>query len=103
MHLSRRFLIVFSAFVASAAVVRSAAAAEAYLIADAQTGYILEAQEARKKVQVGSLTKIATASVVLDWAERRSGDLNQAVAIPQEAFARIQEAMSGFGRIPREV
>src|SRR5437879_9711402 len=83
MHLSRRFLIISSVFLASAALLRSAAAAEAYLIADAQTGYILEEQESRKKLQVGSLTKIATASVALDWAERRSGDLNQAVPIPQ--------------------
>ncbi len=96
MHLPRRFLVVFSAFLASAALIRTAAAAEAYLIADAQTGYILEEQEARKKLQVGSLMKIATASVVLDWSERRSGDLNQAVAIPQEAFAGTLENNIGF-------
>src|ERR1043166_4103142 len=96
MHLSRRFLIVFSAFLASAALLRSAAGAEAYLIADARTGYILEEQEARKKLQVGSLTKIATASVVLDWAERRSGDLNQAVTIPQQAFVGTSENNIGF-------
>jgi len=74
----------------------SAAAAEAYLIADAQTGYILEEQESRKKLQVGSLTKIAAASVVLDWSERRSGDLNQAVPIPQEAFVGTLENNIGF-------
>src|SRR6266540_2793121 len=96
MHLSRRFLIVFSAFLASAALLRSAAAAEAYLIADAQTGYILEEQEGRKKLQVGSLMKIATASVVLDWAERRSGDLNQVVTVPQEAFVGTLENNIGF-------
>src|ERR1041385_5642267 len=96
MHLPPRFLLAFSAFLASAALLRSAAAAEAYLIADAQTGYILEEQEARKKLQVGSLTKIAAASVVLDWAERRSGDLNQPVAIPQEAFVGTLENNIGF-------
>jgi D-alanyl-D-alanine carboxypeptidase (penicillin-binding protein 5/6) len=96
MRLSRRCLIVLSVFLTSAALMRSAAAAEAYLIADAQTGYILEEQEGRKKLQVGSLTKIATASVVLDWAERRSGDLNQAVAIPQEAFVGTLENNIGF-------
>jgi D-alanyl-D-alanine carboxypeptidase (penicillin-binding protein 5/6) len=96
MHLSRRFLIIFLAFVASASVVRSAAAAQAYVIADAQTGYILEEQEPRKKLQVGSLTKIATASVVLDWAERKAGDLNQAVIMPQEAFVGITENNIGF-------
>src|SRR5207245_2850346 len=96
MHLTRRFLTVFSAFLVSMALLRSAAAAEAYLIADAQTGYILEEQEPRKKLQVGSLMKIATASVALDWAERRSGDLNQAVTIPQEAFVGTSENNIGF-------
>jgi D-alanyl-D-alanine carboxypeptidase (penicillin-binding protein 5/6) len=96
MHFSRRFLIVFLALLASASVVRSAAAAQAYVIADAQTGYILEEQEPRKKLQVGSLTKIATASVVLDWAEAKSGDLNRAVIIPQEAFVGITENNIGF-------
>ncbi len=96
MHFSRRFLIVFLALLTSASVVRSAAAAQAYVIADAQTGYILEEQEPRKKLQVGSLTKIATASVVLDWAERKSGDLNQTVIIPQQAFVGITENNIGF-------
>src|SRR5215813_14463554 len=96
MHLPRRFLVVFFAFLTSAGLVRSGLGAEAYLIADAQTGYILEAQEARKKLQVGSLTKIATASVVLDWSERRSGDLNQVVTIPQEAFLGTLENNIGF-------
>src|SRR5438552_6284584 len=96
MHFSRRFLIVIFAFIASAAILRSAVAAQAYVILDAQTGYILEEQEPRRKLQVGSLTKIATASVVLDWAERRSGNLNEAVMILQEAFAGTQENNIGF-------
>jgi len=96
MHSSRRFFIVFFAFLASAAVLRSAAAAQAFIIVDAQTGYIFEEQEPRRKLQIGSLTKIATASVVLDWAERKSGDLNQLVTIPQEAFAGSLENNIGF-------
>ena len=96
MHLSRRLLIIFSVIFASASLLRSAAAAQAYLIADAYTGYILDEQEPRKKLQVGSLTKIATASVVLDWAEHKSGDLNQAVTIPQQAFVGITENNIGF-------
>jgi D-alanyl-D-alanine carboxypeptidase len=96
MHFSRRFFIVFFAFLASAAILRSAAAAQGFIIVDAQTGYIFEEQEPRKKLQIGSLTKIATASVVLDWAERKSGDLNQVVTIPQEAFAGSLENNIGF-------
>src|SRR5713101_7751469 len=96
MHCSHRFLVVFFAFLVSAAVLRSAAAAQAYIIIDAQTGYILEEQEPRRKLQVGSLTKIATASVVLDWAERKSSNLNETVMIPQEAFAGTLENNIGF-------
>src|SRR2546428_999722 len=96
MHFSRRFLIVIFAFIASVAMLRSAVAAQACVIIDAQTGYILEQQEPRRKLQVGSLTKIATASVVLDWAERKSSNLNETVMIPQEAFAGTQENNIGF-------
>jgi len=96
MHSPRRFLIFFAAFLASASAVHSAAAAQAYLIADAQTGYVLEEQEPRKKLQVGSLTKIATACVVLDWSERKSGDLNGMVTIPPEALQGMSENPIGF-------
>src|SRR5437762_553163 len=96
MRFSHRFFGVVATFLASAAILRSAVAAQAYVIVDSKTGYILEEQEPRKKLQVGSLTKIATASVVLDWAEQKSGDLNQVVTIPQEAFAGIVENNIGF-------
>ena len=96
MYLSRRFLVIFFVSIASAAFARWAAAAEAYLIADAQTGYILEEQEGRKKLQVGSLTKVATGCVVLDWAEKTSGDLNRVVTIPPEAFVGITENNIGL-------
>src|SRR5438093_535293 len=96
MHFSHRFLIVIFTFIASAAILRSAAAAQAYVILDAQSGYILEEQEPRRKLQVGSLTKIATASVVLDWEERKAGNLNQVVTIPQEAFVGTLENNIGF-------
>jgi serine-type D-Ala-D-Ala carboxypeptidase (penicillin-binding protein 5/6) len=45
---------------------------------------------------VGSLTKVVTASVVLDWAEHKGGSLNQMVAIPPEAFVGVAENPVGF-------
>jgi serine-type D-Ala-D-Ala carboxypeptidase (penicillin-binding protein 5/6) len=96
MHVPRRFVTVFVIFLATAQLARSLAAAQAYLIADAQTGYILEEQKSRDKLQVGSLTKIATACVVLDWSEKRGGDLNGAVAVPPEAFQGTTENNIGF-------
>jgi serine-type D-Ala-D-Ala carboxypeptidase (penicillin-binding protein 5/6) len=96
MRFSNRLIVVFFTLLASATALRSAAGAQAYIILDSKTGYILAEQEGRKKLQIGSLTKIATASVVLDWAEQKSGDLNQMVTIPQEAFAGTVENNIGF-------
>jgi D-alanyl-D-alanine carboxypeptidase len=93
---SHRFFIAFLAFIATAVALRSAAGAQAFIIVDSKTGYILAEQEPRKRLQVGSLTKVATASVVLDWAEQKSGDLNQVVTIPQEAFVGVVENNIGF-------
>src|ERR1700730_18545185 len=93
---SHRFFLVFVAFLLSAITLRSAMAAQALIIIDTQTGYVLQDQEAKKKRQVGSLTKIATASVVLDWAERKRVDLNQVDVIPPEAFVGTVENKIGF-------
>lgn len=61
---------------------RSDAASAAYLISDATTGVILDQYNAQKKLQIGSLTKIATAVVVLDWAAAGNVDLNQLATVP---------------------
>lgn len=71
-------------------------AAQAYIIVDSKSGHVLQERESRQKRQVGSLTKVATAVVVLDWAERHSGDLNQLATIPPEAFAGTTENLIGF-------
>jgi D-alanyl-D-alanine carboxypeptidase (penicillin-binding protein 5/6) len=84
------------AFIALAGAVRSSHAAQAYIILDDKTGYVFEGQNARDKRQVGSLTKVATACVVLDWAEHRGGNLNQVVSIPPAAFVGITENNIGF-------
>jgi len=93
--LQRNFLIV-AALVFSIAGANSAGAAQSYVIADSQTGYILDEHKPRDKRQIGSLTKIATAMVVLDWAAKRGGDLNQLAAIPPEAFIGTGENYVGF-------
>jgi D-alanyl-D-alanine carboxypeptidase (penicillin-binding protein 5/6) len=76
--------------------VRALNAAQAYIIIDSQTGYVVEQHEPKQKRQIGSLTKIATAMVALDWAERRSGDLNQLTTIPPEALVGTGENRIGF-------
>lgn len=59
----------------------------AFLIADATTGHILSSSGANKKLQVGSLTKIATAMVVLDWADTAKHDLSETATVPGIAVA----------------
>ena len=71
-------------------------AARAYAIVDAHTGYVLDQQDPKQKRQVGSLTKVATAMVVLDWSEKHAGDLNQLAAIPPEAFVGTGDNLIGF-------
>jgi D-alanyl-D-alanine carboxypeptidase len=92
--LARRLTIITVALLFGA--LRSASAAQAYVIVDAQTGVVLQEHESKQKRQVGSLTKIATAMVVLDWAEHKGGNLNQTVTIPPSAFAGTLENNIGF-------
>jgi D-alanyl-D-alanine carboxypeptidase len=73
-----------------------AQAAEATITIDAQTGYVLQKFQAEKKRQVGSLTKIATAMVALDWAGKHGGDLAQVAVVPPAAFAGSSENNIGF-------
>ena len=92
----RRFFIAFFALVLCLPAVRALNAARAHVIIDAQTGHVLEEQHQKDKRQIGSLTKVATAMVVLDWAEKRGGDLNQLATIPPEAFVGTGENLIGF-------
>jgi len=95
--ISRRLLAAFFLLALLFPAVRAVEAARtAYVIIDAQTGFVLEQAEARDKRQIGSLTKVATAMVVLDWSEKRGGDLNQVATIPPEAFVGTGENLVGF-------
>ena len=67
-----------------------------YLVVDSQTGYVLIEQNAREKRQIASLTKVATACVVLDWAEKKGGDLNQLATISQAAFVGVEKNEVGW-------
>ncbi len=88
----RQFLALFLLVALSGSVL----GAQAYIIVDAKSGHVLEERNSRQKRQVASLTKVATALVVLDWAESRNGDLTQVATIPPEAFAGGGENHVGF-------
>jgi serine-type D-Ala-D-Ala carboxypeptidase (penicillin-binding protein 5/6) len=63
--------------------------AGAYVAIDHTTGYVLDSYKPREKRPVADLTKIATAKVVLDWAEKTGTDLAQQVVVPPQALIDI--------------
>lgn len=65
---------------------QSSVGAKAYMVVDQGSGHILFAGNANQKVPVASLTKIATAMVVLDWAEVHKQDLAALAVVPQSAL-----------------
>ena len=95
MKISYRIHIALTAVLLCAGSV-SSGFASAFIIVDSQTGHVLQDQDGRQKRQVGSLTKVATAMVVLDWAEHKSGNLNQMVVISPDAFVGTGENTIGF-------
>ena len=56
--------------------------AAAWLIADTTSGFVLDSFNAKREVQIGSITKIATAIVVLDWAKAQGENLSQTATVP---------------------
>jgi serine-type D-Ala-D-Ala carboxypeptidase (penicillin-binding protein 5/6) len=94
--LPRPFVAAVAALPLFCGVVRSSFAAQAFIVADAQTGFVLQESKSKDKRQIGSLTKVATAMVALDWAEHKGGDLNQFVTIPPSAFVGTLENHIGF-------
>jgi D-alanyl-D-alanine carboxypeptidase (penicillin-binding protein 5/6) len=92
----RRFFLSLFALFSLLVSVSGTFAAQAYIIVDSKTGYVFQEHNSRQKRQVASLTKIATAMVALDWAEKQSGDLNQIATIPPEALAAGGENNVGF-------
>ena len=73
--------------------------AKSYVIVDAGSGHILAGQEADTKVQVASLTKVATAVIVLDWAESGGGKgkLDDPVTVSAAALAAGGINSGGLG------
>ena len=62
-------------------------AAGSWVIADSTTGVVLDSFNAKREVQIGSITKIATAMVVLDWAKAQGKDMSQLATVPETIAA----------------
>ncbi|MGC3989316.1 MAG: serine hydrolase [Chthoniobacteraceae bacterium] len=68
----------------------------AYVVFDATTGHVLESAAGDRKLQVGSLTKIATAMVALDWSKVSNTDLARVVPISPNGLALPSENPIGW-------
>ncbi len=55
---------------------------DSYMVVDFYSKKILSSHQATTRRQVASLTKIATAMVTLDWAERTGSSLYQQATVP---------------------
>ena len=67
-----------------------------YMVVDHYSGKILAQKNADQKLPVASLTKIATACVVLDWAQVTKTDLGQRMTVPQSAAMLAQATAVGL-------
>ena len=56
--------------------------ASSWVVADATTGFVLDSFNAKRELQIGSITKIATTMVVLDWALAQGENLGQMATVP---------------------
>jgi D-alanyl-D-alanine carboxypeptidase len=83
---SVRLFILFTLAVFLTGVARSQTAS-AYILIDHTSGHVLESYKADEKRPIASLTKIAAAKVVLDWAAKTGTDLAQLVIIPAQALS----------------
>jgi len=61
--------------------------AAAFAVADATSGHLLDAKRPNKKFQIASLTKIATALVVLDWLDVGKQDPGSLATVPISALS----------------
>lgn len=74
--LSSCFLLVFTV---------SKAQSSSYVVVDFHSGFVLNSFAAEQRQPIASLTKVATACVVLDWAERTGYDLASQIVVPAGA------------------
>jgi len=80
------FFILFAMFASICLTPTRAQAAAAYAVADGISGHLLATENGNKRLPIASLTKIATAMVVLDWAEHGKEDLSQRIVVPSSVL-----------------
>ncbi len=80
--LSRRLVLMAGLVLGLAAAQPAAAQVDSFFVVDYHSKRILSSHNAQQKRPVASLTKIATACVVLDWQTATQADLSQMATVP---------------------
>lgn len=96
--MNNRFFAVLLLVCFGALSIRTASAQEAtsYAIADATSNHLLASRRPTKKLPIASLTKIATAMVVLDWLDVSKRDQGVLATVPPAALAHDAQNPIGF-------
>lgn len=71
-------------------------ASKSFIVADDKSGHILLQSRSTDKLPVASLTKIASAVVVLDWARVHNQPLDTLVGVPGPVITTYQDNPIGF-------
>ncbi len=69
---------------------------KAFIVVDDKSGHVLLQSRASDKLQIASLTKIASAVVVLDWSRLGNHPLDTEVSIPGSIVASFHDNPIGF-------
>ena len=70
--------------------------AKAFIVVDDKSGHILLQAHANDKLQIASLTKLASAAVVFDWARLGNHPLDTEVSVPGSIIAGFRDNPIGF-------
>ena len=71
-------------------------ATKAFIVVDDKSGHVLMMDHPIDKLQIGSLTKIASALVVLDWVRLGNHTLDTEVSIPDSVVTTYHDNPIGF-------
>lgn len=81
--MTSRFLAILGLALLTVGTAPQTLAARSSITVDFDTGHILDSDDQNQKVQIASLTKIATAIVAIDWADATRSSLAEKVTVPQ--------------------
>ncbi len=69
-------------------------AAESFVVADSQTGHVLQSDKENRKLPIGSLAQLATALVALDWMRQTNQSSSTVVTVTSSSADSVKSTVS---------